>query len=169
MRSVNVTYKADDTEQEGFHVVTETLKDGSWVAVPESEGFQRAIAGQASKTYILDANERLVIEASGMKVEMVFDPANNAAMSREAFDTQPTLAQRQQTEADRQEEVRGIEYEKGHAHKAAKRAAEVAVDKSLATSTSTSTPVVASHSSPKPTGGLTSPGGTGGQSTKNIK
>lgn len=104
MRTVEVTYKGE--ENEDFSVIIERRRavDLPW----ELAG--RAVQKPGQKTYLLEANERLVIETFGAEVEMVFDKEQNAVMPRSAFESQPDAATKQQTEDDRQKEVKDQQF-----------------------------------------------------------
>lgn len=128
MRSVKVEYLSSEKEKpEAFQVSIERAKDdGTWTLA----GRNTVPSGQTGevKTYLLEPKERLVIEPFGSEIEMIFDKEQNAAMPRSAFESQPTQAQKEQTEVDRQKEVRDITFGDDKAQRVGDRAAEQARD-----------------------------------------
>lgn len=109
MRSVEVKFissNKEHPENEQFSVAIERTRDGNWDLLGRNAYVR---PGDVAKTYILEVGERLIIEPSGVSVEMVYDKEQNAAMPREAFESRPDEGTKAQIEADRQKEVREIE------------------------------------------------------------
>jgi hypothetical protein len=107
MRSVDVIFKStnEDPKVEQFTVSIERQRDvDRWDLMGRNPNITSGPDG--TKTYMLEVGERLIIEPSGAAVEMVFDKEQNAVMPREAFESQPSAADKQKIEEDRQKELR---------------------------------------------------------------
>jgi hypothetical protein len=86
----------------------------------------------AKRTIPLLAGQRVIIAPRGPDVEMVYDRDQNAAMPREAHESQPTDAEKAKTEEDRQNELRGGVRADAKIQREANAAADQARDKVIA-------------------------------------
>lgn len=187
MRSLDVKFKSNESEHEAFRVTMERQAPAGWIGDADSVMyFQKGV----DQTFLLEQGQRLVIEPWGATVEMVLDKDQNAVMPKVAFDTQPTPAEKQQMELDRQKELRDIQAGKIKVDRVAGQAANQARDEAIQKQmeadtqkkveadkkiTDTSKPVGSSTpalgTQPNPPGG-TPPGqapNTGGQDSKDVK
>lgn len=130
MRAVEVNMVSTDDKAVGFTVNVEKNVAGTW---RQETPIEVVVSGEpeAQRRVLLEANERIVITAAGADVELVWDPVNMATMPREAYESQPTDAEKQATEAKRQEELRHGRHSSIRANAAADEAAARARDRVL--------------------------------------
>lgn len=186
MRNVKLSLMSTNRELlEAFRVTIEENVGGTWREVDSTN--TTSDQPGANRDVQIEQNQRLVIEAIGADVEMVYDREQNAAMPRVAFETQPTADEKAKMEEDRQQELRDREFGDAKARRSADRAAEQARDKALdearqkeaakaesstgsSPSISPTKPAASPTITPTSNKGMAAPGpSTGGQSSKDVK
>lgn len=128
MRTVTVNViSTDEKKPVDAEYRIEVKKNDVWSI---DKSFAVTSGKDSERKFLLNDNERLVIEARGL-TEMVFDPVQNATMTREAFESQPTPEQKVEMEKERQKEVKATEKGQTVVQMEADKAAEIARDKTL--------------------------------------
>lgn len=150
MRAVEIKMLSTGERPADFELQLQSLNktSGAWNNV--SSAAITTGTPEAERRILLQDGERIVIEARGSDVEVVYDKVNNAAMSREALESQPTAEEKIEMEAQRQKEHKATVHIDGRLQTIGNQAAEDARRKAIADQQARA----ATNQSPTPPGGL---------------
>lgn len=176
MRSIDLDLRSTNSgETAGFRLALEQNVSGQWRQI-ETVNIASGTP-QAVRSLQIERDQRIVIEAIGADVEMVFDKEQNATMPRVAFETKPTEDERREMEEARQKELRETARGEEKLNQLANRAADRARENVLAQANAPAKPSVQSaKEDPRPgtptskPSGMTAPGpSTGGSGSTEVK
>lgn len=124
MRKLSVTFgSSKDSIVVGYHVA---------ISRPNGTGKETYIKSDDEKTervFMLEPNESITIKAVDAPQEMVYDREQNAAVTKEAFESKRSEEENQQIEKDRQAEVKETEAWNETVETKARQAGELAAQR----------------------------------------
>lgn len=122
MRSVTIKFEStDDRQVDGEFRVEVEKAPGLWV-VENSYAVTSGAEGSERK-FLLEPNTRIMIVPRG-NIEVVYDKEQNAAMTVESFETQPTAEEKQEIEKKRQQDLKTANRQSSATAVSAEQAAE---------------------------------------------